>query len=470
MTILEQYGELALKSVQINLCLVDNNGIIKFCNKMAKQFAQPESMKLVGRHIHDVFHQGGNHTHGKDQCPLLRALETGEPVLRTPDVFHNGNGDGMWFEYSAYPLKDKGKYPVMLFSFLDASVSIRSQNELIEHQAKFKAVFLQAVYPKLLLDGTGEVLEANPAAKRVFVENIENTMLFDYFAPKSEKKLKAFWKSFKASGGRSERLDVVLNNDLDNRRYIFDISVSSDVRPNMHFMSLIDITEEAIQQEAQNQFIAVAGHELKTPLAVIRAYSELLQRKHRGDENTIKYVNKIHEKVDVLTRLINAMVDEIKLGAGKLEFNNREIDFNEYINEVVNDLKLSYKSNKILVKGKVKGKIETDPLRLTQVVSNLISNASKYSSPDTSILIHLLEDGNMIKVGVQDFGKGISRKEQGKLFSAFYRSPSAIKKNYPGIGLGLFISKQIIENYGGDMWVDSAWNKGSTFYFTLPKK
>lgn len=468
MTILEQYSQLALKKVQTNLFLLDEKGLVRFANKSSRDFVG-KGGKLTGRHIHDIFHSGENELHSKVDCPLVRGLKTGEPTLRAPDVFSVDEGNHVWVEYSSYPLKDKGKYPAMLFSFVDASVSISSQRDMSEHQAKFKAIFVQAVYPKLILDGTGEVLEANLVAKEIFGNDMENTMIFDYFSPKSEKRFKDFWRRFKKDGQTNERLDLYLNKQLGTKRYVFDVSVSANIQLNTHLLSLINVTKEVIEQEAHNQFIAVASHELKTPLAVIKAYSDLLQRRHKGDEKTGQYLGKIHEKVDVLTRLINAIVDEIKLGAGKLEFVDRQVDFDKFLRRIVEEQQKVYVGNKILIEGKVGSKIKIDPERISQVINNLISNASKYSGRFSPIKIHIVEDEDKVQVGVEDFGKGMSKAEQQKVFSAFFRSPRVVKTNTPGIGLGLFISKQIVEHYKGSMWIKSAWNKGSTFYFTLPK-
>lgn len=463
-------GEIILKNAQISLCLLDGNGLVLYTNPAAQRLLGKKQKGLEGKHIHDIVHATSETNHRREDCPLVKALVNFEPVMRAPDIFYDEQGRGNWMEFSAYPLEENG-FKGVLLSFLDASVSIKSNQSLLEHQAKFKAVFDNALYPKLILDSTGEVLEANPAAKRILGNDLENTIFFDCFTVISQKKLKSFWKAFLGSKQREERIEVTMNGSGKNKKkYVFDISATKDIQPNMHFLTLVDITKEYYRQEAQNQFVAVASHELKTPLAVIKAYSELLQRKYKGDAQASQYVNKIQEKVDILTLLINAMVDETKLGAGKLEFNNQKIDFGKFIRELVDELQKAYQRNKLIVKGQIDSTIEVDPVRINQVLSNLVSNASKYSDKGDDIIIHLSDDEENIQIGVEDLGPGISKQEQPHLFKAFYRSKSAIKKRQPGLGLGLFISRQIVQHYGGEMWIESKWGKGSTFFFTLPKR
>lgn len=463
-------GELVLKYSQVSLCLIDKRGKVIFSNKYATKFLKQPKDKILGRHIHDIVHGGNKTNHSRANCPLARPLDDLTPILRAPDIFYDVNGEGYWAEFSCYPISEKGKFKAMLLSFLDATVSMRSHQALLEHQAKFKAVFVEALYPKLILDGTGEVLEANQAARNIFGDEIINTMFFNCFTAQSQKKVNDFWKHFMKEGNFEERIEVTVNcPDLVKKKYVFNFSGTRDIQPNMHLLTLVDVTKAYYEQEARNQFIAIASHELKTPLAVIKAYSELLERKYREDERAVQYVTKIQEKVDVLTRLINAMVDETKLGAGKLEFNNRQVDVYTFIQDSVDELQKAHKHNRLVIEGTAKVRAVFDPERIYQVLANLVSNAIKYSGKGKDVVIKVSKDNDNVVVGVQDMGPGVSKKEQSQLFKAFYRSPITIKKKYPGLGLGLFISKQIVNHYEGEMWIESKRGKGSTFFFTLPR-
>lgn len=335
-----------------------------------------------------------------------------------------------------------------------------------DRQSRYRAVFFEAIYPKIILNNKAKILEVNPIGQKIFGKNYEGKSLFEYIPQKSTKKLREFWKKLLKERQVSDKVELYVNK----KRHIYLVNATTNIQPKEHLLILDDITKEVVEQESRDQFIAVAGHELKTPLAVIKAYSELLQRKSKPDEKTSQYTQKIIDKVDILTKLINAMVDEIKLGAGRLEFNDVTMDVDEFLSKHIQEIQKIYPRIDISTKGQADTVIQADPERLSQVISNLVTNAAKYSRKGKKVIVNVKKEDNKVIIGVQDFGKGISKKEQAKLFDAFYRSPSVIKRNQPGLGLGLFISKQIINYYGGDMWVTSRWGKGSTFWFNLPIK
>lgn len=330
--------------------------------------------------------------------------------------------------------------------------------------SKYKSIFTEAMYPKLIVNNAGRILEVNQACEKVFGKNFDKKKIFEYMPTKSTKHLRRFWKNLRQEGIQSDTLEFT----IEKQRYVFLVNATADIQPNTNLLILDDITKDVITQESRDQFIAVAGHELKTPLAVIKAYSELLQRRADGDEKTDQYTSKIIGKVDILTRLINAIVDEIKLGAGRLEFNNDELDIDEFVEQHVEHFRIAYPTMQISLEGQTQAKATVDSQRLSQVLTSLIANAVKYTEKGKKITVHLTMESEKAIIGVQDFGKGISKKDQAKLFSAFFRSPDVIRKNYPGIGLGLYISKQIVTYYGGDMWLESKWGEGSTFYFSIP--
>ncbi|HEX3385502.1 MAG TPA: HAMP domain-containing sensor histidine kinase, partial [Mucilaginibacter sp.] len=125
----------------------------------------------------------------------------------------------------------------------------------------------------------------------------------------------------------------------------------------------------------------------------------------------------------------------------------------------------------IIVKGNIKDIIYADRFRISQVLNNLLNNAVKYSPEGKDVIVKVTKskNGNKVSVSVQDFGIGISAEEQKNLFKRFWRAPT-VKKNIPGIGLGLYISSQIIKMHNGKIWLNSDKNKGSTFKFSIPVK
>lgn len=223
--------------------------------------------------------------------------------------------------------------------------------------------------------------------------------------------------------------------------------------------------------DKKNEFISTASHELKTPLTTIMAFSQiLLSMSHEECSPGVrKFVEKIHNQSTKLKALIQQLLDISKIEAGHLEYNKEAIKFFDYANEVINTLRLVYPSHTINITEKNSGDfVYADKLRIEQVFANLISNAAKYSKAGNTIDVHVSTDKNgMQKVAVTDHGIGINAKNLQNVFNKFYREEQVYNK-IAGLGIGLFITKGIIEEHGGSIWVESKEGEGSTFTFTLP--
>jgi signal transduction histidine kinase len=230
--------------------------------------------------------------------------------------------------------------------------------------------------------------------------------------------------------------------------------------------------EEAVR--AREEFISIASHELKTPLTSLMIQSQIQQKLiAKNDERAYsqKRVNDLAEKslkvAKRLNRLIEDMLDITRIKTGKISINPEPTDLGELTKEALERLGPDFESSGC---GKPDFKYKKilghwDPLRIDQVITNLLTNAIKYGNGcPVKLEINRLKD--RAKVTVMDGGAGITEEDQKKIFGRFERSASV--KNIGGLGLGLFISKQIIEAHGGKIWVESQKGKGSKFAFELP--
>jgi len=238
-----------------------------------------------------------------------------------------------------------------------------------------------------------------------------------------------------------------------------------------------DITKEIAGIEAQKKlqvqkdnFLSIASHELKTPVTSIKAYAQLLEKmlKREGDVQKAEMLGRLTAQVGRLTVLMDDLLDVSKITNDRLNFKRDYHLFDEIINDNIRDQALHGNKHKIEKKLNFKGSIFCDGVRISQVIKNLISNAVKYSPDDTRIIITTRQKGADLLVCVQDFGIGISNEDKSKIFDQFYRVSTAEAYSYQGMGLGLFISSEIIRQEGGNLWVESEENCGSTFCFTLP--
>ena len=232
-----------------------------------------------------------------------------------------------------------------------------------------------------------------------------------------------------------------------------------------------DRTEQKELEQRKDHFISMASHELKTPLTVLRVYTQLLLDvcKAEGRQDVAPYLSKMNDQINKLTKLVVDLLDISKMQAGQIEMLRQEVNMEALVREALESLQPTT-GHRLLIEGAAPGMITGDRERLEQVLIILLNNAIKYSSSADTVIVRLArsEEEHMLTVAVQDFGIGIGKEHQGRLFQRFYRVLSKQDKTFPGMGIGLYIAHEIIQHHGGKMWVESVEGSGSTFYFSLP--
>lgn len=216
----------------------------------------------------------------------------------------------------------------------------------------------------------------------------------------------------------------------------------------------------------KDEFIALASHELKTPLTTIKGYLQVMSRSKNPEMNEL-FLKKSVSQVEKLNTLIDDLLNMSRIEAGKLEFDFGVFDLKASLLEVADTFSYSNSSHTIVLElGDEPVMINGDRHRLEQVVNNLLSNALKYSPGGNKIYLSLEPKENNVYVKVRDEGIGISAEQQKQLFTRFYRAGN--HQGISGLGLGLYLSKQIIDAHGGSFNVNSEKNKGAEFIFILP--
>jgi len=234
-------------------------------------------------------------------------------------------------------------------------------------------------------------------------------------------------------------------------------------------IAIEDITEKKEIDRRKDDFLSIASHELKTPLTTIKGLIQLLQRM-KPDGSSEKYNETLHKVsvyVDRLNILISDLLDTSKIQSGNIELHLDPFEIDKTIRDTVDNLSVSAPNHTITLSGTTNATILGDELQISQVINNLISNAIKYSPGSDKVEVYINRVGNFVKVSVKDFGMGISSQDKSKVFDRFYRARD-IQKKFPGLGIGLYISHEIIANHNGTLWVESEVGEGSTFSFTLP--
>ena len=207
---------------------------------------------------------------------------------------------------------------------------------------------------------------------------------------------------------------------------------------------------------------------MKTPLTTAKAYLQLLELSlDKANEKANLYTKKAILSVDRLKDLIAELLDVSKIQHGKLNYNFHVFDFNEMIRDSIEGIQHNAPNHKIRLSGTIPVMVEGDKERLQQVIINLLSNAVKYSPDNGDIFVELSLENQEIKVSVEDYGIGIAADNLQKIFDRYYRIEGQ-EILFQGLGIGLFISMEIIKRHNGKLWAESEIGKGSTFYFTLP--
>lgn len=243
-----------------------------------------------------------------------------------------------------------------------------------------------------------------------------------------------------------------------------------------------DISEEKQLERERNEFISTASHEMRTPVASIEGYLALAlnEKVSKIDKNARQYIEKAHNETRHLGNLFRDLLSVSKLEEDSLPSQPEPVDMNKVIEATIDEmrfaaeekeLELSFKSyNQVSGETSLKPLyyVYADPERLREVLTNLIDNAIKFT--DTGkVEVTLNSDNNFVTVGVHDTGVGIPPEEVKHLFQKFYRIDDHKTRQSSGTGLGLYISRTIIEMFNGRMWVESTLGEGSHFYFSLPR-
>jgi PAS domain S-box-containing protein len=245
---------------------------------------------------------------------------------------------------------------------------------------------------------------------------------------------------------------------------------TSDHIFNGFFGSCVDIHEIKEIEHRKDQFIIAASHELKTPLTSLSVYLHLLSGKFERDsqEKFNHYISGAIEQVNKINGLINHLLDLSRIQSGSLDFECAVFSFGALVKSIVKKMRVIIPSHKIVLIGKISGKVKGDPERISQALENLLSNAAKYSKSHNKIMVGLSEDSKNVKVSVTDFGIGIDREHLLKIFERFYKIPGKKEDTFPGMGIGLYLSQQIAKKHGGKILVESEKNKETKFTLKIP--
>jgi signal transduction histidine kinase len=242
-----------------------------------------------------------------------------------------------------------------------------------------------------------------------------------------------------------------------------------------HLLSGIKKEREELRRQKEiedqkNSFLSMASHELKTPITSLRIYAQLIKKGMEKNNHEVckLYLQKIEDQADRLSRLVTSLLEVAKWQIGNIPFKFSHFNLSETIGSAVEVAQKQSKKHKISLTSNLSNMTYGDEDRIHQVITNLLSNAIRYSPNSEPIEVSITQAKSQVTVSIRDYGIGIEKKLQSKIFDRYYRAKSAHDMNFPGLGIGLYISMEIIKKHHGRIWVKSSRGKGAVFSFTLP--
>ncbi len=287
------------------------------------------------------------------------------------------------------------------------------------------------------------------------------------------------------SGGEINAI-LILEKDKDPRLNLLDMAFATRLAEHASIAISNDQFEEELTRanESKSEFVGFVAHELKTPMTSMKGFTELLMSGVAGEmnDNQMNFLKTIRSNIDRMNTLVSDLRDVTQLETKNMRMELSAVDFRNVLTETLRPL-----TRQIEDKGQTlimqmpddMPHILADQNRLIQVMTNLVSNAHKYTPQDGDILMtakkleHNLDAkgrdrGPALHISVKDNGIGMSEEDLSRLFTPYFRSENPLTREQPGTGLGLTITRGIIQQHGGNIWVESELNKGTTFHFTVP--
>lgn len=269
---------------------------------------------------------------------------------------------------------------------------------------------------------------------------------------------------------------VVFRKDGSTTHLLFSSGVVRDASGVVQLAMTIytDITPLKMLERAREEFISVVAHDLRSPITTIMGYAGILQQlppDMHGGPREQRALESIDSSSRRLERMVADLLDASRIESRRLSLLTESVEMAALVRTVVDRVGDLANGRAIrLDLDQDLGTVEADPGRIEQVLDNVISNAGKYSFPETEIVVATRRENGEVVVSVSNRGEGIAPEETDQIFSRFHRTRSAHESSAPGLGLGLYISRGLVEAHGGRIWVESVPGEVTTFYFALPAR
>jgi PAS domain S-box-containing protein len=471
----ESLLEEILNGVQEGIVMVDEDETITFCNPAFGVIFDEGIADLIGKNLSEFMDD-------ENRSLMLQQTEKRKKGKKSTYEIQvvTAKGDRKWLRISATPRFGKdGSYIGAFGPVLDITDQKRMEEELRESEEILRATIASTADGILAVDGDGMVIHANERFLQLWripqnmLANKDDSRLFDFVLKQLEEPDAFIEKIQELYNSLEESFDTI--KFLDGRVFegvSYPLLKGEENRGRV--WSFRDVTESIKVKRMKDEFISTVSHELRTPLTSIHGALSLVTQGKAGKlpPEARKLLTIAERNSTRLQNLIDDMLDIQKIESGKVEFHFRPLDLQPILEKSLEEMKSfgdQFNVEFILDDIIPGAKVNADCDRLMQVMDNLLSNAAKFSPPNSPVKVSVSRRDKMVRVAIKDHGSGIPVEFQDKLFKKFTQADPSHQRVQGGTGLGLNIVKSIIDRHEGKVDFETGLEMGTTFYFELPE-
>lgn len=360
-------------------------------------------------------------------------------------------------------------------ALLNILEDVENERRVAEEEKNKTLAIIENFADGLLVFNSKDVLILGNAKAEEFLkvksDKIIGKQLIDIF---NDPKFKSLISIFKKGNNKIFKDKLVVKENL-----ILEITVVPIIKGKKRtssFIILHDVTKERLIEKMKTEFVSLAAHQLRTPLSGIKWTLKMFLDKDLGKitKEQEEFLKDTYNSNEKMINLVNDLLNVTKIEEGKYVYKLSPTNIKDLVNSVIRAKRGEAENKGIIFKSKIPTgavpEIMADPEKMKIVIDNIVSNAVIYTPPKGAVTVSLSVGNKDIRFSVKDTGSGIPKAQQERIFNKFFRGSNAMKIDTEGTGLGLFISKSIVEAHGGKIWFESEENFGTTFYLIVPIK
>lgn len=484
---LENYVRDLFNFLPFPLCFISPNGTILEANPTFEEISGYTFAEIIGKTIEEIFKKEEfeeieKETFEKGFCggreiSFIKKEKIEIPVQVFTKLRKSEEGEEVGYFLSFVDLtqikqkeKELKEAQSALLNILEDVDEARRKAE--QERDKTQVIINNFVDGLLVFDKENKLSLINPQARRFL--NLEHQEVIG----QSVSELKNFLSFQPLLNLLGEEIKILFKRELSMREdLILEVStvpLRSGKEKLGTLVILHDVTREKMIERMKSEFVSIAAHQLRTPLSAIKWTLKMFLDGDLGEitKEQGEFIEKIYQSNERMINLINDLLNVARIEEGRYIYNPILTEFEPIIESVIENHKEKIEKKKIKFEFKKPErklpKVLVDVEKIKLVIDNLLDNALKYTLEGGSVTISLQHKEREIEFSIKDTGVGIPKNQQNRVFSKFFRGANVIKMETEGSGLGLFITKNIVEAHGGKIWFESEEGKGTTFYFTLP--